>query len=288
MAEPSTHATWWLCAFFLYLICSLGVNLGEAVNFAAPDWLRFGAAALARLRHFRQPCVVSQEELLLRVAIQQAGPAVTAALAHVPGKAGDAAAAAGKPAEGAVVASSPLVCYHLGRELERVVEEQWVLRAKLWSEGGQALRAVALHFCRHLLPGDLFQQLCWVVVAGCMLHAHGVDAVARLAACHLSSYILQLVSVWCCCCCGVSGLRRSRRTKLRVGFQEGEQDDSECAICHIYMHLSAGMLRLSVSTLCVAVGCSWSHARVQLLRLPVQFVGWLCTAGLIKWPRFMP
>jgi hypothetical protein len=146
---------------FLYLICSLGVNLGEAVNFAAPDWLRFGAAALARLRHFRQPCVVSQEELLLRVAVQQAGPAVTAALAHVSGKAGDAAAAAGQPAEGAVVASSPLVCYHLGRELERVVEEQWVLRAKLWSEGGQALRAVALHFCRHLLPGDLFQQLCW-------------------------------------------------------------------------------------------------------------------------------
>ena len=38
----------------------MGVNLGEAVNFAAPDWLRFGAAALGRLRHFRKPCVVRQ------------------------------------------------------------------------------------------------------------------------------------------------------------------------------------------------------------------------------------
>lgn len=37
---------------------SMGVNLGEAVNFAPADWLRFGAAALGRLRHFRKPCVV--------------------------------------------------------------------------------------------------------------------------------------------------------------------------------------------------------------------------------------
>lgn len=36
------------------------MNLGEAVNFAPADWLRYGAAALGRLRHFRKPCVVSQ------------------------------------------------------------------------------------------------------------------------------------------------------------------------------------------------------------------------------------
>ena len=55
--------------------CSMGVNLGEAVNFAPPDWLRFGAAALGRLRHFRKPGVVSQEEMLLRVAAGQAAQA---------------------------------------------------------------------------------------------------------------------------------------------------------------------------------------------------------------------
>jgi hypothetical protein len=109
----------------------MGVNLGEAVNFAAPDWLRFGAAALGRLRHFRKPCVVSQEEMLLRVAAQQVGEAAAAALALAPSGA-DALQQASSPA-----AASPLVCFYLAKELRRVAEEEWVLRAKLWSEGGQ-------------------------------------------------------------------------------------------------------------------------------------------------------
>lgn len=109
---------------------SMGVNLGEAVNFAAPDWLRFGAAALGRLRHFRKPCVVSQEEMLLRVAAQQVGQEQAAALALGPA-ANDAAQSAASLAAG-----SPLVCFYLAKELSRVAEEEWVLRAKLWSEGG--------------------------------------------------------------------------------------------------------------------------------------------------------
>ena len=120
------------------LSCSLGVNLGEAVNFAAPDWLRFGAAALGRLRHFRKPCVVSQEEMLLRVARQQAGPRAAAAL-------GALAPRLGSPPAGSPPASPPaspgtpsaIVCYYLRQELQRVVEEEWVLRAHLWSQGGR-------------------------------------------------------------------------------------------------------------------------------------------------------
>lgn len=45
-----------------------GVNCAEAVNFAPPDWLRFAHASVERYRHFRKPPVLSQEELLLRVA----------------------------------------------------------------------------------------------------------------------------------------------------------------------------------------------------------------------------
>lgn len=36
-----------------------------------------------------------------------------------------------------------------------------------------------------------------------------------------------------------AGLHRSRRTPLAVGFDAGATDDAECAICHLYMHLSA-------------------------------------------------
>ena len=37
-----------------------------------------------------------------------------------------------------------------------------------------------------------------------------------------------------------AGLRRSRRCEQAVGWEEGDKDDAECAICHLYMHLSAG------------------------------------------------
>lgn len=137
----------------------MGVNLGEAVNFAPGDWLRFGAAALGRLRYFRKPCVVSQEEMLLRVAAQQGARSAAAAhpvlalpnaqqqaAAHSAQQNGVADAAdapvAGSPASPAGLQSpgheagpSPLLCYYLRQELRRVVDEEWVLRAKLWSQG---------------------------------------------------------------------------------------------------------------------------------------------------------
>lgn len=133
----------------------MGVNLGEAVNFAPGDWLRFGAAALGRLRYFRKPCVVSQEEMLLRVAAQQGVRAAAAAKgapalpAPAPPRAdgqqaqqdGDAEMADGEASHGVQSSadeggSSPLLCYYLRQELRRVVDEEWVLRAKLWSQGG--------------------------------------------------------------------------------------------------------------------------------------------------------
>ena len=54
---------------------STGLNCGEAVNFAPPDWLRFGAAAAERLRAFRKPPLLSYEWLLLKVSVVLSCPA---------------------------------------------------------------------------------------------------------------------------------------------------------------------------------------------------------------------
>lgn len=137
----------------------MGVNLGEAVNFAPGDWLRFGAAALGRLRYFRKPCVVSQEEMLLRVAAQQGARAAAAARAlpapaaqqagdhqaqqngdvEMPDADAEPAGLSDSPSGSRCLEEegpSPLLCYYLRQELRRVVDEEWVLRGKLWSQGG--------------------------------------------------------------------------------------------------------------------------------------------------------
>ena len=62
----------------------MGVNLGEAVNFAPADWLRFGAASLAHYRHFRRPCVVSHEEMVLQVGLHTTLAAAAAAVNGCP------------------------------------------------------------------------------------------------------------------------------------------------------------------------------------------------------------
>jgi hypothetical protein len=92
---------------------STGTSCGEAVNFAAADWLRFAAASGARYRLYHRPCVVSQEILLLRAAKD----AITTSAASPPSS------------------SSPLLHYHLARELRRLLKEEAILRAKLWQAG---------------------------------------------------------------------------------------------------------------------------------------------------------
>lgn len=82
---------------------SMGLNCGEAVNFASPDWLRFAAASSARYRLYRKPCVISQEEIILRAALD--------------------------------TSSSVLADYHLSKELRRLITEESILRAKCWHLG---------------------------------------------------------------------------------------------------------------------------------------------------------
>lgn len=88
----------------------LGMNCTEAVNFAPADWLRFGAMSNSRLRHFRQPSVISHERLVLRVA---ASPEISARTS-----------------------------YWVHKELGRVIEEETLMRTKLWAEGVLSSRQV--------------------------------------------------------------------------------------------------------------------------------------------------
>jgi len=44
-----------------------GLNCAEAVNFASPDWLRFGSQSVQRFQSFRKQPVLSHSWLLLKV-----------------------------------------------------------------------------------------------------------------------------------------------------------------------------------------------------------------------------
>lgn len=46
---------------------NMGFNCAEAINFAPPDWLRFGGAACERYRSFRKPSLLCHEWLLFKV-----------------------------------------------------------------------------------------------------------------------------------------------------------------------------------------------------------------------------
>ena len=46
-----------------------GLNCAEAVNFAPPDWLRFGSQSVQRFQSFRKQPVISHSWLLLKVGI---------------------------------------------------------------------------------------------------------------------------------------------------------------------------------------------------------------------------
>lgn len=78
--------------------------------------------------------------MLLRVAREQA--ALAAGSAASPGSTGGSLAGEGGAAQQGDTAS-PVTCYYLSKELRRVVDEEWVLRAKLWSEGARCCAAPA-------------------------------------------------------------------------------------------------------------------------------------------------
>ena len=70
----------------------MGLNCAEAVNFAPPDWLRFGGPSVERFRTFRKQPVLSHAWLLLQVdcslvaeAIRVHHPVCNARLKRSPG-----------------------------------------------------------------------------------------------------------------------------------------------------------------------------------------------------------
>lgn len=84
---------------------SLGPNVGEAVNFATYDWISFGSDANERYRSFARPAVFSHDRLTFTMAN------------HLHEQ------------------KTYRTCHSLLEELERVVEEELSLRAKLIDSG---------------------------------------------------------------------------------------------------------------------------------------------------------
>lgn len=48
---------------------------------------------------------------------------------------------------------------------------------------------------------------------------------------HVVNVLLHTL-VWC------TGVKRSRRTNASKGFHKDDKDEAECAICHLYLHVS--------------------------------------------------
>ena len=44
----------------------------------------------------------------------------------------------------------------------------------------------------------------------------------------------QKLDFWLC----ITGVKRSRRTDALKGFHKDDKDEAECAICHLYLHVS--------------------------------------------------
>lgn len=163
----------------------LGNNCSEEVSVAPADWLRFGALSTSRYRNFRRPCAFSQEEMITRAAELATAPkpavqAVNAApaadaVANGVGEAMDAEGAGAETPGATPDRPSARTCSYVSKELARVLEEERVMRCKLWTDG--------LVRSRQVMPGE-----------GMDPEAGGT---AECTICHLP---LHLSAVECDCC----------------------------------------------------------------------------------------
>lgn len=143
---------------------SLGPNIGEAVNFATPDWISYGAEATERYRSFSRPAVFSHDRLTFTMANH---------LEDV---------------------KSYSTCRRILDELERVVEEELRLRKKLLSEGVRDVSDVIslprnsldqldeksasyddrrlCHACKHVCFSSAVACQCSQSKVSCLRHSH--------------------------------------------------------------------------------------------------------------------
>lgn len=143
---------------------SLGPNVGEAVNFATPDWISFGSEANERYRSFSRPAVFSHDRLTFTMANH---------LEDV---------------------KSYSTCRRLLDELERVVEEELRLRKKLMEDGVRDVSdVIALprnsldqldeksasyddrrlcHACKHVCFSSAVACQCSQSKVSCLRHSH--------------------------------------------------------------------------------------------------------------------
>lgn len=143
---------------------SLGPNIGEAVNFATPDWISYGSEANERYRSFSRPAVFSHDRLTFTMANH---------LEDV---------------------QSYSTCRRILDELERVVEEELRLRKKLMDEGVKDVSDVIslprnsldqldeksasyddrrlCHACKHVCFSSAVACQCSQSKVSCLRHSH--------------------------------------------------------------------------------------------------------------------
>ena len=143
---------------------SYGPNIGEAVNFASHDWIKYGADANERYRSFARSAVFSHDRLTLTMANHLSDQTSYAA------------------------------CKLLLNELERVVNEEIELRAKLKKNGVRDLsHCIQLpknrldqlddasatyddkrlcHACKHVCFFSAVACECSQSKVSCLRHAH--------------------------------------------------------------------------------------------------------------------
>lgn len=142
----------------------MGPNIGEAVNFATPDWISYGSEANERYRSFSRPAVFSHDRLTFTMANH---------LEDV---------------------NSYSTCRRLLDELERVVEEELRLRKQLMEEGVRDVSdAISLprnsldqldeksasyddrrlcHACKHVCFSSAVACQCSQSKVSCLRHSH--------------------------------------------------------------------------------------------------------------------
>ena len=119
---------------------NMGFNCAEAVNFAPPDWLRFGGAACQRYRSFRKPSLLSHEWLLFTVRQPVQTPVNSFALPAFNWFLSLSTTAA--LVQAAAEEQSAQASFFVDLDMQRMLREELECRCRLWAEGGPPMAAM--------------------------------------------------------------------------------------------------------------------------------------------------
>lgn len=164
----------------------LGFNLSESLKIAPPDWLRFGAMSVSRLRSFQQKGAFCHDLLIINAA--QACRSLL-------------------DKNGSTMKCFPSITASrwVAREMQRIQEEECILRSKLWGEGLRRSRQVEQEI--GMQAGENEDPECIICRSPLHISALECDCCEGRRVCLHHSYNL--------CDCGISGMRLAWRYTLQ-------------------------------------------------------------------------